>query len=103
VGTVHGLHRFPKNISNRCGQRGFVEGVIGIGTLGHVPIAFVDGDHFAGVAGNADPSHAQGKQEVGTWIVDQMDIGVKEGEVMRWGSKEVKIKTGKKDNAEAQS
>ena len=37
----------------RGGEPGFVEGVIGVGALGDVPGAFVDGDYFAGVAGDA--------------------------------------------------
>ena len=27
--------------------------MVGVGTFGFVPFAFVDGDHFAGMAGNA--------------------------------------------------
>jgi len=34
-------------------EPGAVEFVIGVGASGFVPIAFVDGDHFAGVAGDA--------------------------------------------------
>jgi hypothetical protein len=37
----------------RGGEPGAVELVIGVGTTGFVPIAFVDGNHFAGVAGDA--------------------------------------------------
>ena len=42
--------------------------MIGVGALGDVPGAFVDGDHFAGVAGNA----AVG-EEVGRVGEDEVD------------------------------
>lgn len=35
------------------GEPGGVEDMVGVRTFGFVPIAFVDGDHFAGVAGDA--------------------------------------------------
>jgi len=35
------------------GEPGSVEGMIGVGTVGFVPGALVDGDHLAGVAGDA--------------------------------------------------
>ena len=52
------------------GEPGFVEGVVGVGALGDVPGAFVDGDHFAGVAGDA----AVG-EEVGRVGEDEVDGG----------------------------
>ena len=52
------------------GEPGAVEVVVGIGAAGFVPIAFVDGDHFAGVAGDA----AVG-EEVGRVGEDEVDGG----------------------------
>jgi hypothetical protein len=58
------------------GEPGAVEFVIGGGALGFVPGAFVDGDHFAGVAGDA----AVG-EEVGRVGEDEVDGGFgEEGE-----------------------
>jgi hypothetical protein len=54
----------------RGGEPGGVEGVVGVGALGDVPGAFVDGDHFAGVAGDA----AVG-EEVGWVGEDEVDGG----------------------------
>ena len=48
--------------------------VTGVGAAGFVPIAFVDGDHFAGVAGDA----AVG-EEVGRIGEDQVDGGFWDG------------------------
>ena len=50
------------------GEPGGVEGMVGVGALGFVPGAFVDGDHFSGVAGNA----AVG-EEVGRVGEDEVD------------------------------
>ena len=36
-----------------AGEPSAIELVVGVGAFGFVPIAFVDGDHFAGVAGDA--------------------------------------------------
>ena len=47
--------------------------MVGIGALGDVPGAFVDGDHFAGVAGDA----AVG-EEVGRVGEDEVDGGGRE-------------------------
>ena len=52
------------------GEPGGVEFVIGVGAAGFVPFAFVDGDHFAGVAGDA----AVG-EEVGRVGEDEVDGG----------------------------
>src|SRR5260370_36651308 len=52
------------------GEPGAVEFVIGIGAAGFVPVAFVDTDHAAGVAGDA----AVGK-EVGRVGEDEGDGG----------------------------
>jgi hypothetical protein len=52
------------------GQPGAIELMIGVGAAGFVPIAFVDGDHFAGVAGDA----AVG-EEVGRVGEDEVDGG----------------------------
>ena len=49
---------------------GAIELMVGFGALGFVPIAFVDGDHFAGVAGDA----AVG-EEVGRVGEDEVDGG----------------------------
>ena len=54
----------------RGGEPGAVEFVIGVRAFGFVPIAFVDGDHFAGVAGDA----AVG-EEVGRVGEDEVDGG----------------------------
>ena len=51
-----------------------VEFVIGGGALGFVPVAFMDGDHFAGVAGDA----AVG-EEVGRVGEDEVDGGFGDG------------------------
>jgi hypothetical protein len=56
------------------GKPGAVEFVIGGWTLGFVPVAFVDGDHFAGVAGDA----AVG-EEVGRVGEDEVDGGFGDG------------------------
>ena len=48
--------------------------MIGIGAAGFVPIAFIDGDHFAGVAGDA----AVG-EEVGRVGEDEVDAGFGDG------------------------
>ena len=48
--------------------------VIGVGAAGFVPIAFVDGNHFAGVAGEG----AIG-EEVGRVGEDEVDGGWREG------------------------
>ena len=50
------------------GKPGAVEVMVGVGAFGFVPLAFVDGDHFAGVAGDA----AVG-EEVGRVGEDQVD------------------------------
>ena len=52
------------------GEPGAVEFVIGIGAAGFVPVAFVDADHAAGVAGDA----AVG-EEVGRVGEDEVDGG----------------------------
>src|SRR5882724_11418093 len=54
----------------RGGEPGAVEFVIGVWAAGFVPIAFVDRDHFAGVAGDA----AVG-EEVGRVGEDEVDGG----------------------------
>ena len=51
-----------------------IELVIGVRAAGLVPIAFVDGDHFAGVAGDA----AVG-EEVGRVGEDEVDGGFGDG------------------------
>lgn len=52
------------------GEPGGIESMIGIRAAGFVPVAFVDGDHFAGVAGDA----AVG-EEVGWVGEDEVDGG----------------------------
>jgi len=52
------------------GEPGAVEFMIGVGATGFVPVAFVDADHFAGVAGDA----AVG-EEVGRVGEDEVDGG----------------------------
>jgi len=37
--------------------------MVGVGAVGFVPIAFVDGDHFAGVAGDAAVGEEVGRVE----------------------------------------
>src|SRR5580704_18561173 len=56
------------------GEPGGVEFVIGGWALGFVPIAFMDGDHFAGVAGDA----AVG-EEIGRVGEDEVDGGFGDG------------------------
>ena len=80
-----------------------IEFVIGVGAAGFVPIAFVDGDHFAGVAGDAavgEEVRRVGEDEVdGIWRDGGEDIeavalveaevvfGVVEGGGGEWGAR----------------
>ncbi len=54
--------------SQGSGEPGAVEIVVGVGAAGFIPIAFVEGNHFAGVAGDA----AVG-EEVGRVGEDEVD------------------------------
>ena len=54
----------------RGGEPGAVEFVVGIGAAGFVPVAFVDADHAAGMAGDA----AVG-EEIGRVGEDEVDGG----------------------------
>src|SRR6202521_318059 len=59
-----------RSLKPSCCKAKPTEWVIGVGTLGFFPSAFVDGDHFAGVAGDA----AIG-EEVGRVGEDEVDGG----------------------------
>jgi hypothetical protein len=56
------------------GEPGAVEGVIGVGAAGDVPLAFIDADNAAGVAGDAVAG-----EEVGRGGEDEVDGGFGEG------------------------